>query len=191
MADPVPCPRLHDEQLVPLRAPGDARGKRVNYMRGAVVATVDAFSGRYALPIGHRPPILRPGAGSSRPCSPPRARMPAADTRPPALPARAVRRPVPDLGDLPHGQRRRLLHEGGRLAASGRDLGTGAEGRLDPLSLQAPEPADAALLPARPPVPATAATVHAHDRLHATQPGEPERLPDRHDGPRDARASPS
>ena len=104
-------------------------------------------------------------------------------TRPPALPARAVRRPVPGLGHLPHGQRRRLLHEGGFVAAAGRTVRTDPEGRLDPLSLQAREPADAPLLPARPPARRPPRAFHAHDGLHAAQPGEPERLPDRHDGP--------
>ena len=139
------------------RAGRCSTASRINYMRGAAVATVDAFSGRVTLyPTDTDDPILRAWRGAFPTLFTPASAHAGCRARPPALPARAVRRPVPGLGDLPHGQRRRLLHEGGRVAAAGRALRTRPEGRLDPLSLQAREPADARPTSCSPACPATA-----------------------------------
>jgi uncharacterized membrane protein (UPF0182 family) len=145
----------------PYSAEVTAAGRRLNYMRGAVVAAVDAFSGDVTLYVTHESdPILRAWREAFPDLFTPESRMPAE--------LRAHLRYPRELFDA--------------QSAAGRDLGSRPEGRRDPLPLQAPEPSHAALLPARAPPWRRRGALHAHHRLHAPQPGEPERIPDRHDG---------
>ena len=63
----------------PYSAPVMVDGKRINYMRGAAVATVDAFSGRVTLyPTDTDDPILRAWRGAFPTLFTPASRMPAA-----------------------------------------------------------------------------------------------------------------
>ena len=62
----------------PYSAPVMVDGKRINYMRGAAVATVDAFSGRVTLyPTDTDDPILRAWRGAFPTLFTPASRMPA------------------------------------------------------------------------------------------------------------------
>ena len=107
----VPGPRLHHERRVPLRGAGALGGTRVNYMRGVgrrhggrVHRRGDDVPDRH-----RRPDHARVAGGLPHPVHCRRANA-RGGPRASALPAGAVRRPGPDLGDLPHRQRRRLLY---------------------------------------------------------------------------------
>ena len=152
----------------PYSAQVEVGGKQVNYMRGAVVATVDAFSGRVTLyATDDDDPILRAWRGAFPTLFTAADRMPAA--------VRAHLRYPRELFDA-QSEVWATYHidniddfytKSDAWQRPAEISGPVQKVGCDPLSLQAPEPADAPLLPARPPPGRQSRAVHAHDRVHA------------------------
>ena len=154
-------------------------------MRGAVVATVDAYSGQVTMyATDADDPILRAWRGAFPSLFTPASQMPAA--------VRAHLRYPRELFDA-QSEVWETYH-----IDNVDEFYTKADAWQRPAELSGPvqkvgairagfgdtagEPPDAPLLPARPAARRAPRALHAHDGVHAPQPGEPERLPDRDDG---------